>query len=106
MLPGFLDMSEGRKMLEDENNKKGLRPLVNKAFEKRTKSANTGEESTITNTPMAALRSRSKATPGSQHLQRPTNDSKPTSPDDVKRDDMKSIFYYRHNQSQRFEKTV
>ena len=90
-----MDMSEGRKMPEDENNKKGLRPLVNKAYEKRTKSAHTGEESTITNTPMAALRSRSKATPGSQHLQRPTNDSKPTSPDDVKRDDMKSILQYQ-----------
>ena len=50
-----MDTTEGKKMIDDENNKRGLRPLVNRAYETRTKSAHTAKESTVTNTPISPL---------------------------------------------------
>lgn len=61
MLPGFVDVTEGRRILEDEN-KKILRPIMSKKYA-RTKSDNQNKDKISILTP-AAVRARSKAIPG------------------------------------------
>ena len=70
----------------------------------RTKSDNQNKDKISILTP-AAVRARSKAIPGTQKEQDEDAEQAQSS-EEKTTSELKSIFYYRHHQSQRFEKKV